>query len=246
MRIPQAIFTSIRGERLEGYQLAAKSDEIPEELARELTPWGPAHDSLLKGADEPSVNFHPLSNDRYCLSLTSCGGAEYSGRSGGRVYTQMFVLPQEALRRFDNNPLLILRAIEAAGRAVVHDTMPPRLWSFPLVGRAGNGDLGSLESLLSQLNPESLSGLAEAVLDNPCVAVSTPFPVRLVVATLLHLLPAEERLRVSFTTGLRHSPRRPFRLFLLPDDPAEKRQLQRQSGMTVVEVCAQEAVQEAT
>ncbi|MBC7852560.1 MAG: hypothetical protein IAF94_03905, partial [Pirellulaceae bacterium] len=86
MRIPQAIFTSLRSQKISGYQLAAKSSEIGDELARELTVWGPAHDSLLdETALEPSVNFHPLGQDHFCLSLTSSAGAEYSSRAGARV-----------------------------------------------------------------------------------------------------------------------------------------------------------------
>src|SRR6478752_2518834 len=61
MRIEQAIFTSIQSSRLDGYQLAAASPGITDELARELTVWGPAHDSLWDTRrDARSVNFHAL------------------------------------------------------------------------------------------------------------------------------------------------------------------------------------------
>src|SRR5690242_18556782 len=112
MRIEQAIFTSIQSSRLDGYQLAATSNGIASELAKELTIWGPAHDSLWDTrCDARSVNFHPLQDGSYCLSCTSLSGAEYSGRSGGRVYTQMFVLTREALAPFANDPFLVLRAL---------------------------------------------------------------------------------------------------------------------------------------
>ena len=170
MRIPQAIFTSLRGQRIAGYQLAATSDGIDDELARELTSWGPAHDSLLdESTEEPSINFHPLGLDHFCLSLTSSAGAEYSGRAGARIYTQMFVLPREALARFENNPFRILRVIEASGRAATHDEVPPRLRSIPLVGKAGEADLDNLEQILEQLGPEPLTNLAAAVLDSSSV-----------------------------------------------------------------------------
>ena len=242
MRIPQAIFTSLRGQRLEGYQLAGRSDEISEELARELTAWGPAHDSLLsENVHEGSVNFHPLEGDRYCLSLTSCAGSEYSRRAGGRVYTQMFVLSTEALLRFDNNPFLVLRAIEASGRTAIHDDVPPRLRSFPLVGRAvkverQSPDSPLPESLASQVKPDSLAALSAAIAKSESVAVSASLPVRLLFAALMEMISPAERLRLSFSTGLRYCPRRPFRLFALPSDPAEKRQVQRQTGAAIVEI----------
>ena len=234
MRIPQAIFTSLRGERLEGYQLAAKSEEISEELARELNTWGPAHDSLLdvNGA-EPSINFHPVSQDCYCLSLTSSAGAEYSGRSGARIYTQMFILSREALLRFDNNPFLIRRAIQAAGRELVHAELPGRLRSIPLVGRAS--ETGSSTRLSQQFERDALWNLVKTVVESPSVAIVTTLPTPALFAALFDCLSPEHRLRVSFTTGLRHSPRRPFGLYLLPSDPTVRRQLQRQTGVSVVE-----------
>ncbi|MGI8980052.1 MAG: hypothetical protein ACR2FY_12585 [Pirellulaceae bacterium] len=237
MRIPQAIFTSLRGQKISGYQLAAKSDEIGDELARELTTWGPAHDSLLSEGDvEPSVNFHPLGPDHFCLSLTSSAGAEYSSRAGARIYTQMFVLPREALARFDNNPFMILRAIDAAGRAAAYDELPQRLRSVPLIGRAGATDQGCPEQLLAELAPESLTNLATTVLENSSVGLATSLPARSLFAALFQRIPRDERPQVSFTTGLRYSPRRPFRLFLLPSDPVVCRKFQHQPEMTVVEL----------
>ena len=237
MRIPQAIFTSLRSQKISGYQLAAKSAEIGDELARELTAWGPAHDSLLdETALEPSVNFHPLGRDHFCLSLTSSAGAEYSSRAGARVYTQMFVLPREALARFDNNPFLILRAIDAAGRAAAYEQLPQRLRSLPLIGRAGPTDQGCPQRWSEEHAPESLSKLATAVLENSSVGLATSLPPRSIFAALFQSIPPDERPQVSFTTGLRHSPRRPFRLFVLPSDPIACRKFHHQPEITVVEL----------
>src|SRR3954447_470873 len=141
MRLEQAIFTSIKGPRLEGYQLAAKSGGIDGELEKELAAWGPAHDSLWDTRhDARSVNFHPLTSGDYCLSCTTLAGGEYSGRSGGRVYTQMFVLRPALLQRFVSDPFLVLRALSAAGRLVAHDDLPTQLPTVPLLGRSGAVD----------------------------------------------------------------------------------------------------------
>src|SRR5687767_2038023 len=128
MRLEQAVFTSIKGPRLDGYQLAGASSGIAGELAKELTVWGPAHDSLWDTRqDARSINFHPLSTGDYCLSSTTLAGEEYSGRGGGRVYTQMIVVPRDLLPRFANDPFLILRALAASGRLVVHESVPEKL-----------------------------------------------------------------------------------------------------------------------
>src|SRR5437868_14969856 len=115
MRLEQAVFTSLKSSRFDGYQLAATSAGISSDLAKELTLWGPAHDSLWDmRQDARSVNFFPLQTGDYCLSWTTIAGAEYSGRGGGRIYTQMFMLPLDVLARFANDPFLVLRALAAA------------------------------------------------------------------------------------------------------------------------------------
>jgi GTPase-associated protein 1 len=235
MRLPQAIFTSVRGKRLDGYQLASRSDEIDDDLARDLHAWGPAHDSLLyprEGID--SINFHPLQGGQwYCLSRTLCAGAEYSGRSGGRVYTQMFLLSPDGLARFANNPFLVLRALRAAGRLLVYDEVPETLRSLPLVGRAANHEV---EEQNDELSAGNLSTLETALKQSPSVAVLGTKAAEPWFAALFRRLPLEERPRVSFSTGLKPSMGRPFRLFVAPDDAAQQRQLSRQSGVCIVEL----------
>ena len=114
MRLDQAIFTSVKSSRLDGYQLAAASSGVTDAIAQELMVWGPAHDSLWDTRrDARSINFHPLASGEYCLSCTTLAGAEYSGRGGGRVYTQMFLVPRDVLTRFA--PRSISRAA-GAGR----------------------------------------------------------------------------------------------------------------------------------
>ncbi len=96
IRVQQAIFTSARGPQLDGYQLTSRSEGISDNIAVELSQWGPPHDTLLKSDESAtSINFHPLSDGRYCLSRTIHAGQEYSSRTGARVYTQMLIIPPE-------------------------------------------------------------------------------------------------------------------------------------------------------
>jgi hypothetical protein len=235
MRLPQAIFTSVRGKRLDGYQLAARSDEIDDELARDLQSWGPAHDSLLfprEGIE--SINFHAVAAGQwYCLSRTVCSGAEYSGRAGGRIYTQMFLIPPDGLARFANNPFLVLRSLRAAGRLLVHDDVPERLRSLPLVGRAASHEV---EEQGPDIPAGNLNALESALRQSPSVAVGGTRQVEPWFAALFRRLPLEDRPRISFSTGLKPSLGRPFKLFVAPEDPAQQRQLSRQSGVRIVEL----------
>lgn len=237
MRLEQAIFTSVKTSRLEGYQLAAASAGITPELAKELTVWGPAHDSLWDmRRDARSVNFHPLATGDFCLSCTSLAGAEYSGRGGGRIYTQMFVVPRAEFARFACDPFLVLRAIAAAGRVVVHGEVPAALPTVPLLGRTDRPDPAIATQVIEEIGPKVFEDLANAVASSPNVAVLTSGHVERLFQALLHTFSPAERLTVSFTTNLKDSPRRPFKLFVLPNDPAIVRQSQRLVPARVVDL----------
>lgn len=234
MQIEQAIFTSVRSQRLDGYQLAATSSGISPAVARELSVWGPAHDSLCSDQpDTTSVNFHPLVDDLYCISRTTLSGAEYSGRGGGRVYTQMLVVPREAMIRFACDPFLVLQAAEASGRLVVYGDVPDSLPPLRLLGRAAPS-AARLGAVTSQVGAETLAELAAALAATDPVIVICDLPAGALIQAAFHRLTEQQRLTASFTTGLRHSARRPFRLSILPADPAMVRESQR-SGCRVIE-----------
>src|SRR5262245_1757493 len=247
MRIEQAIFTSLQSSRLDGYQLAATSSGIARELEKELTVWGPAHDSLWDTrCDARSVNFHPLSNGTFCLSCTTIAGAEYSGRGGGRIYTQMFVLGSEALTQFANDPFLVLRALAAAGRLLVLDTIPSSLPSVPLLGRSTKADESLAHGIVEEVGEKVFHDLAQAITGPGRVAVSTSGHVERLFQAVLHTLPFEQRPSISFTTGLKDSARRPFKLFVLPSDPVIVRQAQRASAVKVIDLVGESHAEVAT
>jgi len=247
MRIEQAIFTSIQSSRLDGYQLAATSSGMDSELAKELTIWGPAHDSLWDTrCDARSVNFHSLMDGSFCLSCTTLSGAEYSGRSGGRVYTQMFVLRRDALAPFANDPFLVLRALSAAGRLIVLSQVPSSLPSVPLLGRTVKVDSAFARDVVDEVGEKVFHDLAQAVAGPGRVAVSTSGHVERLFQASLHTLPFEERLSLSFTTGLKDSPRRPFKLFVLPSDAAIVRQTQRQTSAKIIDLVGEGHAEVAT
>jgi hypothetical protein len=247
MRIEQAIFTSIQSSRLDGYQLAATSSGITAELAKELTVWGPAHASLWDTrCDSRSVNFHPLSDSTHCLSCTTIAGAEYSGRGGGRVYTQMFVLSRDALAQFANDPFLVLRALSAAGRLIVLERVPSTLPSVPLIGRTVRIDSALAGDVVEEVGDKVFQNLAQAATTSGRIAVLTSGHVERLFQALLHTLPFDDRLSLSFTTGLKDSPRRPFKLFVLPSDASIVRQSQRQTAATIIDLVGESDVESAS
>jgi hypothetical protein len=223
--IEQAIFTSLRSDRRDGYQLAAHSSGVKTVDLRALTLWGPSHDSLLEsGADAVSVNFHPLPSGEFCVSKTTPGGEEYSGR-GENIYTQCLVVPADVLLRFGNNPFALLTAAFAQGSLRIYDRVPDVLEPFRLAGKAATVDQPLLAQLLTEPGAIWLGAVVEAALSSTSLALVAGHLRLRLVAGLINCLPLEARTAFSFSTGLKHSPRRPFRLSCLADDRAERRRL---------------------
>lgn len=229
MAIEQAIFTSALSEQSAGYQLVARSAGIDDADVRALVAWGPSHDSLLDpGPDAVSINFHPLPSGAYCVSRTTPGGQEYSGRAGPRMYTQCLVVLAEELQRFSNNPFALLAAAFAQGALRVCDRIPETLDPIRLSGRATAVDLAVLRPLASEPGPLWLGALVQAAVAGKQVGLAGAAQRQRLVAGLINCLPVECRTELSFSTGLRYSPRRPFRVVGVSDDVAEQRRLSRQ------------------
>lgn len=240
MHIEQAVFTSALTDRSGGYQLIARSSGINDAEARELSIWGPSHDSLLDaGPAGNSVNFFPLTSGGWCISKTCTAGQEYSGRGGFRVYTQCLVTPGAVLERFAFNPFAVLRAALASGVLQVFDQPPKLLPPVRLGGRSPAVDPVLVEQVTKELGPARLARLVKAALDKGPLGVVSTVRAESVFAALMNCLPLENRRGLSFSTGLRYSPQRPFQLITVAADPAEHRSLQRRADLDIVDLTAE-------
>jgi hypothetical protein len=215
MRVEQAVFTSLRGCRLQGYHLAARSAGIDERLAAELTQWGPSHDSLVDPrVDAASLNFHPLSDGRFVLSRSVRGGPEYSGRGGLQVVTGMLVLRAEQLRAFDGDALVLARIARSAGLlryvANVPESLPPAELPEATTHRWRAAPPANSRDL------EVVTRAAQLLDSGERVALCGAADPETVVARLTARLSSEARGRLSFTTGLAPSLHRSFHLHFLP------------------------------
>jgi hypothetical protein len=234
--IEQAIFTSAETDRAQGYQLVRRSPGLSEADARELSLWGPSHDSLLERPGErTSVNFFRLESGSYSVSRTILGGAEYSGRGGEKVYTQFLVVPPAVLARFGNNAFAVLRAATAIGALELREPTTAPLESLSLSGRAAPVE----QTLLAQLSREpgscAMATLVQAALSSDRLAVAVSTSREQLIAGLLNLLPVECRTEFSFCTALKSSPARPVRISCLDDDPANWRAIAR-GGVTLLDL----------
>ncbi len=234
-QVEQAIFTSARTDRSAGYQVVARSPGVSPADAGELRMWGPSHDSLLElGPEATSLNFHPLPSGAYCVSRTTAAGFEYSGRGGHRVYTQCLIVPPDVLERFANNPFKLIKAAQAGGMLEIHDRVPRQLEPRQFAGRAAPVDQDLLTRLASELGPPQLAMLVQVAMDSICLAMTGPPSAAELIAGLFSCLPVECRTEFSFSTGLKFSSRRPFRIVTLSDDRAEQRWIANQNSVTVL------------
>jgi hypothetical protein len=234
--IEQAIFTSAQSDHAVGYHLVARSPGVEEKDARELTIWGPSHESLETcDTTAVSVNFFRLPSGAFCVSKTQIAGEEYSGR-GLRTYTNCLVVPPPVLLRFANNPFAILRAAWAKGLLRVCDAVPVQMAPFQLAGRAAPVDEGLIGQLVEQCGAAAIGQAIEALFgEKPVILIGVAKP-EATVAGLLTLFPASCRRELSFTTGLKFSPRRPFQLLVASQESAELRRLNRQQLVSVVDL----------
>jgi hypothetical protein len=233
--LEQAIFTSARTSRQHGYQLVAASPGLCDEDAQAITLWAPSHDSLsTSGAGADSLNFHPLPSGAHCISLSKAIEGEYSARAGAQIYTQAFVIPLPLCRRFSDNSYAIYRALQAQGSFEVLASIPRELPAVRLLGRSAPFDSSAVLHALHYGDADLLGRLLVDLAAHESVAlVGHPTPKR-VLEALISLLPLPCRLQLSFTTGLKHSPRRPFQLTCLPPGDTDLRHLERSGALRPV------------
>jgi GTPase-associated protein 1, N-terminal domain type 2 len=232
--IEQAVFSSAKTDRTEGYQVLGRSAGLSAADVRELAVWGPSHGSLLERPGErSSTNFFTLASGLQCVSRTTVAGAEYSGRGGELVYTQFLVVPPEVMARFANDPFAILRAAAASGALCVHEPVPESLEPVALGGHAPVVDLGLIAQLARVPGPAGLATLIQTALASDRLAISSEIPCWQLIAGLLNVLPVECRTEFSFTTGLKFSPSRSVRISSLPTEKLGWRAIARR-GITLL------------
>jgi hypothetical protein len=204
-----ATFTSAQNRTMSGYQLVERSHTIDDLLARQLTRWSPSHNSLWHNSPATySYNFYRCGHRDFGFSRTCYGGPEYSGRTGMNVFTRILVLSESEFSQFNYDATSVIKLAAASGA-----------WHLNLANDfEAIDDCVMRPSLLGQGKTEtdqhcsiSLQLMQMLARDNQLAVLGCEDSLGL-ISSLYNRIDVNMRSEISFSTGLRPTKTRPFRL----------------------------------
>lgn len=227
MQVEQAIFTSAQTASARGYHLVARSTGIDDRLAQQLALWAPSENSLIdRDVDAESLNVFSPEPGWIAISRTVSADAEYSNRGQFRIETNMLLMGHDQFVSYENSPLAVARAAIASGYLRLRAAVPGRLTALPLPEALGvPNEIASAPpkpattAHTKKAHAPDHSSLLQEITElaelQRLVIVGCDSPLDF-LSELFRILPLERRLDLSFTTGLKPSTHRPFRLQFLP------------------------------
>jgi hypothetical protein len=220
MQVEQAIFTSARSRRFQGYHLVAKSAGIGDRIARDLERWGPTEGALLDQDEEATCfSFFPVTDGWFVIGRTTYGIPEYSARGSLQVTTFYLAVRPEQFVAYESHALALAYTALTLGYLRLTDHTTDSLPSIDLP----NFPFAAAQPLWSDALDVEMSP-AELIQDRFAI-VGAQDPE----ATAYHIIssvPRDQRSVLSFCTGLRPSSLRPFQMHIYRgDDTPLRRQL---------------------
>lgn len=228
MQVEQAVFTSANTQRMRGYQLIAQSPGISDHVARQISLWCPSQSALqASDADFECLSFFRVTDESVAIARSIRGGPEYSARGELEIVTLLLVLRNDQLAGYDFHPLAVALTAMTLGHLRLRAEFPARLSRVELPHRA---PLGIESRTVSPPGIErALDKAIQCLRQDRRVAVSGSANFIDSLEYLLRHMSSADRLGLSFTTGLKLSRSRPFRVqFLSAVDTATHRQLSAQ------------------
>jgi hypothetical protein len=214
--VEQAIFTSLTRLGKSGYHVVARSQGLSESDAVALATWSPSHGSLIvDAANRTSVNFHPMPGDRFALSRTCEGPPEFSGRGGSQLYTHALVFDRATLKHAAHQPFAIYRDALALGYLYYRSEPESILKPVALSSLYLQRDREYWAERAQTLGLSTLESLRERLSAGEDVKVPFPGDRAALVECLLGEMDDDAITHLSFTTSLKPSAVRPYRLLVV-------------------------------
>lgn len=234
MQLEQAAFTSVRTQHTQGYHLVGRSPGIDETVAQWLSQWGPTHAALADtNVDASSLSFFHGPGEKMAVARSVYGCPEYSERGGLQVVTYFAVFQRRQLSGYENNPLYLIQSLTSAGcLRFQHESVE----DLPLLEVPNHSFAARCENhrSLTPLSAE-LQHVTAAIQDDRRVAVLGSAAPHVSLEQLFLHTPSDQRLELTFTTGLKPSVHRPFRLAFFPQADARLKVQLTQQGITCIE-----------
>lgn len=238
MQVGQAIVSSIASKSRYQNEIVSRSNEIDDRLAKALCNWSPCRCQLAFGQSESYNYFHP---DENTLAIArSTGGELENKRYGGRfVVSHVVVVDREQLKGYHDNIVLLARMLNSMGSLSLRLRIPNQLPSLELPDYS-LPDPDDFER--PELAAETQKILRAIDIHKQVVLLGLENPMPFLCSFLANV-PTEQRLHISFATGLKLADERPFNLqFFYEADCALARELASRQLRTISLRPSQQAV----
>jgi|GEM_PF-2189063 len=237
----------------------AVSRGIDEADLSEICQWsGKSGDLVSEAPMAHSWNFHPLPTGSFCLSRTNRAALLFPKADPSQVFTHGILIPQSLLKDYANNVMLLARHLEKLGfwRAGLEVTRQllsaseseprkrenssaeerslPVLRTLTMDGGADAVRLNSLNAFVRTTGIRRFCSILDQVLGNFSTIVTGNAVPEMLLEALLDALPIGCRLEISFSTGLRFSPDRFFRVVFVGNSLDEQKKIQHEFTLPMI------------
>lgn len=199
---------------------------------REMIRWSAREGDLIAPHSQAeSWNFHPLPSGNFCISRTF--------RQENQTFTHGLVIPPQLLYDYANNPFSLIFHLEQqglwhAGRAVTTQLLRrgtpdsekvPVMRTLTVDGGTAAVHWKSVRKEVETLGTRRLATLLDTFLKNVSTVVFGQEKISPLLEVLCDLLPVGCRTELSFSTGLKFSTRRPFRIVGIGENLLERERI---------------------
>ncbi|MDO4584740.1 MAG: hypothetical protein Q4D62_11625 [Planctomycetia bacterium] len=189
-------------------------------------------DLIVPHSPVESWNFHPLPSGNFCVSRTF--------RLEKQMFTHGLVIPPQLLDHYANNPFSLIFHLEqqglwSAGREVtsllLHRTTPttpgkvPVMRTLTVEGGCPPVHEERVRQEVQKWGTRRLVTFLDTLLKNVSTIVFGQEKITSLLEVLFDLLPVGCRTEISFSTGLKFSTRRPFRIVGIGEDLLERERI---------------------
>ncbi len=226
----------------------------------EIRSWSPSNGELVSPSlMAHSWNFHPLPTGCFCLSRTGRLATLFPKENPANVFTHGILIPADLLHDYANNPVTFLNHLEKlglwrAGMEVtrqlidmksdpeIHTTnenfpgteILPILRTLTMDGGAEAVRLEALNAFVRTTGIRRFATILDQLLGNFTTIITGNAVPEMLLEALLDLLPVSCRPEFSFSTGLKFSQKRLFRLVFAGNNSSEQERIRHHFNLPMI------------